>query len=388
MTSEPFIPYGRQIIDDDDLQAVADVLQGDWLTTGPKVGEFEKAFAEYVEAPHAVAVNSGTAALHLAMLAAGVGEGDEVIVSSLTFVASANAAVYVGATVVFADIDPRTWTIDHTHVRSLVTDRTKAIVAVDYAGAPCDLGPLRDIADEFALVLIEDACHAPGAVYQGRRIGSIADFTAFSFHPVKHITTGEGGMVTTLTGEHDRALRTFRSHGIATDFRSREASGTWEYDQVALGYNYRIPDITCALGITQLGKQGAWLDRRRQIAVAYGEAFAGVPNLETQHVEDDRTSAWHLYPVRIIGENAASMRASVFSELRDQGIGVNVHYRPVYEHSYYRDRGYESGLCPNAEAVYSGLLSLPMWPGLTDSEQDRVIHALIQALVKARNGQP
>jgi perosamine synthetase len=381
--SEAFIPYGRQIIDDDDIQAVAEVLRSDWLTTGPVVDQFEEAFARYVDAPHAVAVSSGTAALHLAMLAAGVGEGDEVIVSSLTFVASANAAVYVGATVVFADIDPQSWTIDADHVRALVTPRTKAVVAVDYAGAPCDLGPLRDIADEFDLTLIEDACHAPGAVYQGRRIGSIADFTAFSFHPVKHMTTGEGGMVTALNADHDAALRTLRSHGIATDFRSREALGTWEYDQVSLGYNYRIPDITCALGLTQLGKQGLWLERRREIAAKYEAAFAPLADLATQYVAEDRASAWHLYPVRIVGQDAAGRRARVFARLREQGIGVNVHYRPVYEHSFYRDMGYGPGLCPISESVYSGLLSLPMWPGLTDADQERVIRALISALAEA-----
>lgn len=376
----PFIPYGRQIIDDDDIAAVVEVLRGDWLTTGPTVSRFEDVFGDYVDAPHGVAVSSGTAALHLAMLAAGVGPGDEVIVPALTFVASSNAALYAGARVVFADIDPRTFTVDPSHVAQLMTERTKAIVVVDYAGLPGDLTELAALAHANGAVLIEDACHAPGALYQGRKVGSIADFTAFSFHPVKHITTGEGGFVTCLTGEHDAKLRSLRAHGIETDFRSREKHGTWEYDQVDLGFNYRISDITCALGITQVEKQPAWVERRREIARRYHQALETLPGVRPQHEPEDRSSAWHLYPVCIEGDDAAERRKHAFTSMRGEGIGVNVHYQPVYLHSYYRDLGYPEGLCPVAESTYDGLLSLPMWPGLTTAMQDRVIDSLTAAL--------
>ncbi|KAB7741930.1 UDP-4-amino-4,6-dideoxy-N-acetyl-beta-L-altrosamine transaminase [Nostocoides sp. F2B08] len=378
--SGEFIPYGRQIIEDDDVAAVIGVLRGDWLTTGPTVVTFEEEFAAFVEAPHAVAVSSGTAALHLSALAADLGPGDEVIVPALTFVASANAARYVGATVVFADVDPDTWLIDVDAVRGLITDRTRAIVGVDYAGAPCDWPALRELADTHGLVLIEDAAHAPGATIDARPVGSIADFTCFSFHPVKHLTTAEGGMVTTTTAERAARLKSLRGHGIANDFRARESEGTWEYDQRELGYNYRLPDTACALGLSQLHKQPEWLDRRRQIAKRYDEAFAGMPEVQTQVVPDGRVSAWHLYPVRITTPDASKARARVFARMRDAGIGVNVHYRPVYLNSYYRDLGYPEGLCPQAEAVYSGLLSLPMWPGLTEAQQDHVVATLSAAL--------
>lgn len=380
MTSQPFIPYGRQIIEDDDVAAVVDVLNSNWLTTGPAVGQFEEEFAKYVGSEYAVAVSSGTAALHLAMLAAGVSEGDEVIVSALTFVASANAARYVGATVVFADIDPNTFLMAPDAVAALVTPRTKAIVTVDYAGLPSELGPLRAIADAHNLTIIEDASHAPGATYQGRPVGSIADFTAFSFHPVKHITTGEGGMVTTQSEAASHALRALRSHGIASDFRSREAMGTWEYDQVELGFNYRLADTNCALGLTQLRKQPDWLAKRRGLAARYKELLASIPDVQPQLVPADRESAWHLFPIRITGENVVERRRAVFETMRADGIGVNVHYRPVYLHTYYQNLGYPSGLCPVSEEVYDGLLSLPMWPGLDAPAQDRVVASLTSAL--------
>jgi len=383
--TEPPIPYGRQIVTEEDIAAVVDVLRGDWLTGGPAVASFEKAFAEFVAAPHAVAVSSGTAALHLAMIAVGVGPGDEVIVPALTFAASANAARFVGATVVFADVDPETLTIDPAHVATLVTDRTAAIVAVDYAGLPCDLDALAKLARERGIALIEDACHAPGATYRGAAetatpVGAIADATAFSFHPVKHITTGEGGMVTTASAEIADRVRALRSHGIASDFRSREATGTWEYDQTELGYNYRITDFACALGHSQLARQTQWLERRREIAQAYQAALAGVEGLRTQAQPDDRTSAWHLFVVGIEGADAARVRAGVFGRMRADGIGVNVHYRPVYLHSYYAQLGYPPGLCPVTEQAYAGLLTLPLWPGLQDDQFDRVVASLTRAI--------
>lgn len=381
-----FIPYGRQTVDDDDIAAVVETLRSPWLTTGPMVEAFEVDFAAYVGASHAVAVSNGTAALHLAMLAAGVGPGDEVIAPAITFVASANAARYVGADVKFADVDPETFLIDVDSVRSLITPCTKAIVAVDYGGLPCDYSALQVLADEHGFVIIEDACHAPGAEYQGRSVGSLSTMTAFSFHPVKHLTTGEGGMVTTESEELATRLRTLRSHGITSDFRKREAAGTWEFDQVELGYNYRIADINCALGRSQLTKQPDWVTARREIADRYTEAFRDIEGLAVQHEPEDRRSAWHLYPVRITGADAAEIRREVYTKMRAEGIGVNVHYRPVYLNTYYRQLGYSEGLCPMAEDVYAGLLSLPMWPGLDGASQDRVIVSLRQALADLRQG--
>jgi perosamine synthetase len=378
---EARIPYGRHEIDDADIAAVVSVLRGDWLTTGPVVEQFEHAFARFTGAPHAVACANGTAALHLAMAAAQIGPGDEVIVPALTFAASANCARYVGATVRFADVHPDTLTVDPAHVEALVTPRTRAIVAVDYAGLPADLSPLRTIADRHGLVLVEDGCHAPGAMYLGRRVGEIADLTTFSFHPVKHLTTAEGGMITTSDAELATRLRTLRNHGITTDQRQRAALGTWEYDMVTLGWNYRLSDLQCALGLSQLAKLPRWLAHRRTLAARYDAAFVDEPAITLQHVPADRTHAWHLYPVRIAGDAPAASRAAVFTALRAQGIHANVHYRPVYLHSYWRDLGYAAGLCPVAEHAYDGLLSLPMWHGLEEAVQDRVIEAVLAEVV-------
>jgi perosamine synthetase len=375
-----FIPYGRQLVDDEDVAAVTEVLRGDWLTTGPAVDRFEQAFGGFVGADHAVAVANGTAALHLAMLAAGVGPGDEVIVPALTFAASANAARFVGADVVFADVRDDTLTIDVDHAASRVTTRTRAIVAVDYGGTPCDLDPLLELADRHGLVVIEDACHAPGSTYRGRPVGSIAHLSTFSFHPVKHLTTGEGGMVTTSAPDLAARVRRLRNHGIDTDARQREELGTWTYDVTELGYNYRLSDIACALGTSQLTKLPAWIDRRQRIAARYEAALSARPEVRTPIVPDDRTSGWHLYPIRVVGAEVAERRRVVFDRLRADGIGVNVHYLPVHLHGYYRDLGYGPGLCPVAERAYDGLLSLPMWPGLSEVEQDRVLDRLFAAL--------
>jgi perosamine synthetase len=384
--SDPFIPYGRQIVDDDDIDAVVEVLRSDWLTTGPAVERFESAFAGFVGAEHGVGVTNGTAALHLAMLAADIGPGDEVIVPALTFVASANCARYVGATVVFADVRDDTLTIDVDHVASLITERTRAIVAVDYAGAPCDLDELLALADEHGLIVVEDACHAPGALYRGRKVGSIANLSTFSFHPVKSLTTGEGGMVTTNDAELAARLRLLRNHGITTDFRQREARGTWAYDMAELGFNYRLSDINCALGASQVAKLPAWVRRRQELAARYDQLFASVEVVRTPVVPEDRTSGWHLYPVRLQTDDPAASRQHAFDHLRANGIGVNVHYLPVYLHNSYRDAGYEPGLCPVAEAAYDSLLSLPMWPGLTGDGQDRVVSLLVKAIEQERVG--
>ena len=374
--SEALIPYGRHVIDADDLAAVTEVLRGDWLTTGPAVARFEEGFAQYVGAPHAVAVSNGTAALHLAMLAIGIKPGDEVIVPALTFAASANSVRYAGGTVVFADVRDDTLTVDPAHVASLITARTKAIVAVDYAGLPADLAPLLDLCNTHGLILVEDACHAPGAEYHERRVGSIAHLSVFSFHPVKHMTTGEGGMVTSANAELAGRVRLLRNHGISSDHRQRELAGTWSYDMLELGFNSRLPDLHCALALSQLKKLPTWLARRRALAARYRAELDAVPGIRVPIEPDDRRHAWHLYPVRVVADDVAAARQAMYSALRADGIGVNVHYLPVYLHSYYQGLGYARGLCPVAEAAYDGLLSLPMWHGMTDEQFDKVIDAV------------
>src|SRR2546423_1156234 len=374
--TDAYIPYGRHVIDDADVAAVTAVLRSDWLTTGPLVAQFEESFAQYGGAKHAVAVSSGTAALHLCMLASGIGPGDEVIVPALTFAASANCARYVGATVVFADVLDETLTVDPRHVASLVTPRTRAILAVDYGGLPCDLDELRELAQRHDLLLIEDACHAVGARYRDRAVGSIADLTAFSFHPVKHMTSGEGGMVTTADESLALRIGRLRNHGIAADHRQREQLGTWRYDMAELGYNYRLTDIQCALGLTQLGKMPLSLAHRRHIASRYAEELHEVGPLRLPAELRDRQHAWHLYPVRVRAPDPATGRQFAFDGMRAAGIGVNVHYLPVYMHSYYQSLGYRKGLCPVAERAYDALLSLPMWHGLSDIDQTRVIQRL------------
>jgi perosamine synthetase len=359
------------------VAAVIAVLRGDWLTTGPSVERFEDAFARYVGASDAVAVSNGTAALHLCMLAADIGPGDEVIVPALTFAASANCARYVGATVVFADVREDTLTIDPQHVASLITSRTRAIVIVDYAGLPGDLDEFRRLAEAHDLVLVEDACHALGARYRNQPVGAIADLTAFSLHPVKHMTTGEGGVVTTNNAALASRVRRLRNHGIATDHRQRQLQGTWRYDMIELGYNYRLTDIQCALGLTQLDKMPSATARRRQIARAYRDSLGDESSLTLPVELADRQHAWHLYAVRVQApENTARFRQDVFDGLRAARIGVNVHYIPVYLHSYYRELGYAPGLCPRAERASEALLSLPMWHGLSDADQTRVIESL------------
>lgn len=371
------LPYGRQSIEAEDIAAVVDVLQSAWLTTGPQVEAFEHAFSEVTGAPHAVAVTSGTAALHAAMFAAGVGPGDEVVVPAMTFAASANAVVYQGGTPVFADVDPETLLVNPTDVARHVTNRTKVIVAVDYAGQPCAYDALRHLTETHGMLLIADACHSLGGAYAGRPVGTLADMSAFSFHPVKHITTGEGGMIATANPELARKLRLFRNHGITTDHRQREAQGSWFYEMVELGYNYRLTDIGCALGASQLRRLGEWVDRRRAIARRYDEAFADVPGVRPLRTALGAAHAYHLYVVRFDPSVFSVDRAAIFAALRAEGIGVNVHYIPVHLHPFYRARfGTGPGLCPSAEQVYSEIVSLPMFPRMTDADIVDVIDAV------------
>ncbi|WP_354049841.1 UDP-4-amino-4,6-dideoxy-N-acetyl-beta-L-altrosamine transaminase [Bradyrhizobium sp. LB12.1] len=373
------IPYGRQIIGDEDIASVTEALRSAWLTTGPRVGDFERAFAEFCGANEGVAVNSGTAALHAAMRALNIRPGDEVIVPAITFAASSNAAVYEGGTPVFADVEPETLLIDPASVNQKITARTRAIVAVDYAGQPADHDALRALAAGRGIRIIADACHAPGATYKGRKVGTLADLSTFSFHPVKHLTTCEGGMVLTDDADLAAHMRRFRNHGIDSDHRSRETSGTFSYDMVELGYNYRLPDVQCALGIAQLKHLQDWLDKRQAIAARYDEMFADVPFVRPLATRPDRTNAYHLYVIRLDLGRLKVDRRRAFDHLKAAGIGANVHYAPVYHHSFYRERfGYQPGLCPNAEAAYSEILTLPMFPTLSESDQDYVVRTVTE----------
>jgi perosamine synthetase len=371
------LPYGRQSIGEDDIQAVVDVLRSDWLTTGPKVGEFEEAFAARVGAKYAVSFSSGTAALHGAAFAAGLEPGDEAITTPLTFAATANCVLYQGATPVFADVSADTLNLDPEKVAARITARTRAILPVDYAGHPADLDAMLGLAARHGLVVIEDACHALGAEYRERRTGSIADMTVFSFHPVKHVATGEGGMVTTGRADCAEALRRFRNHGISSEARQRQAEGQWRYEMVLLGFNYRLTDIACALGLSQLKKLEANLLRRREIAARYAAAFSSVVGVTLPAVRADVNPAWHLYPIRLNLEKLSANRAQVFRALRAENIGVNVHYIPVHCHPYYRDRfGYRGGEYRIAEDAYERLISLPMFHGMSDQDAEDVILAV------------
>jgi perosamine synthetase len=375
---QSFIPYGHQVIDASDIEAVVQVLQSDWLTTGPKVEEFEQAVAKYVDATYAVAVNSGTAALHAAMYAIGVGPGDEVIVPAMTFAATANSVVYQGGTPVFADVEPQTLLLDPQEVAAKITPRTRAVVAVDYAGQPCNYEALRAIVEPHGVRLIADACHALGATWLGKPVGSLADVTVFSFHPVKHITTGEGGMVVTVDPELAARVRRFRNHGIASDHRQRDQLGTWYYEMTDLGYNYRLTDMQCALGLSQLPKLAGWLSRRRVIAGLYDASLAGRDDIQPLQRRGGVEHAYHLY-VTCCGPMIE--RRVVYERMRAAGIGVNVHYLPVHLHPYYqRHWGTRAGLCRTAEKAYNEILSLPIHAGMTELDVDRVLHALHTSL--------
>jgi perosamine synthetase len=377
---EKLLPYGRQSLDDEDIQAVVEVLKSDWLTTGPKVDEFEDQFAAWIGARYAISFSSGTAALHGAAFAATLGPGDEAITTPLTFCATANCILYQGATPVFADVSPDTLNLDPREVLEKLTVRTssrmKAIIAVDYAGHPAALDELGQLAKTHGALLIEDACHALGAEFQGKRVGSIADMTVFSFHPVKHLTTGEGGMVATDDARLAETLRRFRNHGITTEARQRHESGQWFYEMVMLGFNYRLTDIACALGLSQLERLGANLARRREIAAQYVHAFWDLPAIVIPTVRDGVVPAWHLYPVRLKLELLAAGRGEIFQAVRAENIGVNVHYIPVHRHPYYRERFNTEPSYPVAEGAYERLMSLPMFHSMTAQDVEDVIHAV------------
>lgn len=361
MSPPDFIPYARQHITEDDIQAVVEVLRSDWLTTGPMVERFEQAVCEYTGARHGVAVCNGTAALHCAMHAIGIGPGDEVILPPMTFVATANAVLYQGGTPVFADVEEDTLLVDPNEVERLITPKTRAIIAVDYAGQPCDYDALRDIVDRHGLWLVADACHSLGGSYKGRKVGTLADLTCFSFHPVKPITTGEGGMVMTDRLELAEKMRRFRNHGIDRDHHHRPG---WSYDVLYEGRNYRLTDIQCALGISQLTRLQSALNAKSAIAQRYETHFAG-SSIKILGRTDHTIHAWHLFVVRLNG------RDECFSRLRRDGIGVNVHYRPVYQLGHYRNLVAHMD-CPKVECAFAEILSLPIYAGLKYGDVDRV----------------
>jgi perosamine synthetase len=375
-----FIPYGRQWVDEEDIAAVVRVLKSDWLTTGPVVEKFENGVAKFVRAKYAVSVSSGTAALHAAMYTAGIRPGDEVIVPAMTFVATANVIVFQGGIPVFADVDPNMLLIDPAKVEEKITSRTKAIVAVDYAGQPCDYDALRDIANRHSLFLVADACHSLGGEYKRRKVGTLADLTVFSFHPVKSITTGEGGMVTTDDPNLARRMRIFRNHGITSDHRQRQAKNSWFYEMAELGYNYRLTDIQCALGLSQLRKLPGWILRRQEIAQHYNATFNEMSVLKPLEVREGVSHAYHLYVVQLNLPMLRSHRSTVFQKLREEGIGVNVHYIPVHLQAFYRKTFCtEPGLCPVAEAAYEKIISLPIFPAMKNQDVIDVIAAVRKA---------
>ncbi|HSH03959.1 MAG TPA: UDP-4-amino-4,6-dideoxy-N-acetyl-beta-L-altrosamine transaminase [Anaerolineae bacterium] len=372
-----FLPYGRQLIGEDDIAAVAEVLRGDWLTTGPMVGAFEEAFAEVTGVKESVAVSNGTAALHAAMYALGIGPGDEVIVPTMTFAASANSVLYQGGRPVLVDVEPTTMLIDVAQVEAKITAKTKAIVAVDYAGQPCDYERLLALAQAHDLAVVADACHAIGGSYQGRPVGSLADLSTFSLHPVKHMTTGEGGMITTDNEDWARRMRVFRNHGITTDHRQRQDKGSWFYEMVDLGYNYRLTDFQCALGMSQLRKLEDWVVARQMLAGVYDEALAGLDGVEPLVVRPEVEHAYHLYMVRVDMSRLRVDKAAVFQAMRGENIGVNVHYIPVHLHPFYRrEMGTKVGDCPVAEAAYDELLTLPLYPQMDKEDVWDVVAAL------------
>lgn len=370
-----YIPYGTQCITQEDIQAVEEVLRSPYLTTGPAVSEFEKAVADYVGAKYAVAIANGTAALHAACFAAGIKEGDEVITTPITFAASANCALYCGAKPVFADVEKDTYNISPEDIERKITKRTRAIIPVHYTGQPCDMDKIMDIAKKNNLVVIQDGAHALGAEYKGQKIGSFGDMTTFSFHPVKHITTGEGGMIVTNDESLYKRLVLFRSHGITRDEEFLEHNeGGWYYEQLELGYNYRITDIQCALGRSQLRRLPQFIERRKELVKRYNEAFAEEDGIVIPHTKEGCDSSWHLYVIQV------PERKHTFDKLRKEGIGVNVHYIPVYKHPYYQKHGYAHVRCENAENIYEHIISLPLYPTLTDEQQEYVIEKVKESV--------
>ncbi len=371
--------YGRQWIDETDTETVLDVLKSDFLTCGPKVEELEHTLAALTGAAYAVAVSNGTAALHCACIAAGIGPGDEVITTPLTFAASANCALYCGARPVFADVDPETYNIDPASIEAHITERTKAVVAVDFTGQAVKIKEIRDICDRHHLIFIEDAAHSVGTMYDGKPVGSLADMTCFSFHPVKTVTSGEGGAITTNDDRLYRKLVLAHTHGIEHDEAYMEEApheGPWYYEQVSLGYNYRMTDFQAALLLSQLSKLERFKARRKEIVNRYNEAFGRIPELILQQEIPESDTCRHLYIIRPDLTKLTCTRRQFFDAMSAENVQCQVHYVPVYWFPYYRHLGYEKGLCPAAEEIYQGIMSIPLYPKMTDQDAEDVIRAV------------
>ncbi len=370
--------YGHQYIDDADVQAVVEVLKSDYLTCGPKITELEQKLCEITGAKYAVVCSNGTAALHIACQAAGVGEQDEVITTPITFAASANCALYCGAKPVFADIDPNTYNISPKSVEEKIGEKTKAVVAVDFTGQAVELEELQNICQKNKLVLIEDGAHSIGTKYNGKAVGSIADMTTFSFHPVKTVTGGEGGAVLTNNEQYYKKLLLYRAHGITRDpeLLERESHGSWYYEQIDLGMNYRMTDIQAALILSQLDKLSAFSKRRKEIVERYNQAFSEIPELFVQQEIPESDTTRHLYILRLKLETLTCSRREFFEAMAAEGICCNVHYIPVYYHPYYEKMGYQKGLCPQAEKLYEEIMSLPLYYAMSDGDVEDVIHAV------------
>ncbi|MCI6552576.1 MAG: UDP-4-amino-4,6-dideoxy-N-acetyl-beta-L-altrosamine transaminase [Lachnospiraceae bacterium] len=382
------IHYGHQYIDEEDIRAVVEVLKSDYLTCGPKIGRLEEKLCRVTGAKYAVVCSSGTAALHIACLAAGVQAGDEVITTPVTFAASANCALYCGARPVFADINEKTYNIDPACVAACVTERTKAVVAVDFTGQSVELDALLGICRENGLVLIEDGAHVIGTRYRGRPNGSLADMTTFSFHPVKTVTGGEGGAVLTNSEEYYRRLLLYRTHGITRDreLMEHDCHGPWYYEQIDLGYNYRMTDMQAALIISQLDKLPLFSARRKEIVRRYDQAFAGLPQLALQQEIPQSDTTRHLYILRLVPERLRIDRRQFFDALSAENICCNVHYIPTYYFPYYERLGYERGICPRAEKLYEEIISLPLYYGMTDQDVEDVIRAVTRIAVYFEKG--
>ena len=381
------IYYGKQWVDEEDVKSVSEVLVSDFITCGPKVEEMERALENYTGAKHAVAVSNGTAALHCACIAAGVGPGDEVITTPMTFAASANCALYCGAKPVFADINPKTYNIDPESIRAHITDKTKAVVAVDFTGQAVEVEKIRAICDEYNLVFIEDAAHSIATKYKGQQVGTLADITTFSFHPVKTITGGEGGACLTNNDEYYQKLFLAHTHGITHDESLMEGApheGPWYYEEISLGYNYRITDFQAALITSQMNKLDMFAERRKEIVQKYNKAFEKIPEIIVQKEIPESDTCRHLYIIRLDLDKLTCTRKEFFDAMSAENVQCQIHYVPVYWFPYYQHLGYEKGLCPNAEEVYKGIMSIPLYPKLTDQDVNDVIHAVTKIVENYR----